>query len=49
MEEYKLNDLLRLSEGEMREYKLHLAKYNGETQPLDVFARDFEEIGVGSG
>ena len=43
MEEYKLNDLLRLSEEEMREYKLHLAKFNGETQPLDVFARDFEE------
>ena len=43
MEEYKLNDLLRLTAEEMREYKLHLAKYNGETQPLDVFARDFEE------
>ena len=43
MEEYKLNDLLGLSAEEMRDYKLHLAKYNGEIQPLDVFARDFEE------
>ena len=27
----------------MKKYKLHLAAYNGEEQPLDVFARDKEE------
>lgn len=40
---FKLNDLLRLTEAEMRKYKVHLAAYNGYEQPLDVFARDREE------
>ena len=43
MEEYKLNDLLNFSEQELQQFKLHLAKFNGETQPLDVFSQDFEE------
>lgn len=43
MEEYKLNDLLNLSMQELQQFKLHLAKFDGETQPLDVFSRDFEE------
>ncbi len=40
---FKLNDLFHLSEDEMRKYKIHLAAYNGDEQPLDVFARDREE------
>lgn len=43
MEKFKLNDLFRLTEDEMRKYKIHLAAYNGYEQPLDVFARDREE------
>ena len=43
MTEFKFNDLLKLSSQEMQQFKLHLAKFNGETQPLDVFSQDFEE------
>lgn len=43
MTEFKFNDLLKLSRQEMQQFKLHLAKFNGETQPLDVFSQDFEE------
>lgn len=42
-EPIKLNDLLRLSEEDLWDYKLHLAAWNGEEHPLDVFMRDFEE------
>lgn len=41
--DFKLNDLLHFDNAEMKKYKLHLAAYNGEEQPLDVFARDKEE------
>ena len=37
MNEFKLNDLLGLSDQEQKEYKLHIAKYNGDCQPLDIF------------
>lgn len=43
MEDFKLNDLLHLTEDEIKEYKLHLASVSYGTQPLDVFARDFDE------
>ena len=32
-----------MSEADIVKYKLHLSAYNGYEQPLDVFARDFEE------
>lgn len=41
--EFKLNDLLRLPNEELKKYKLHLSAYNGYEHPLDVFARDPEE------
>ena len=40
---FMLNDLFHLTEDEMKNYKLHLAAYNGYEQPLDVFARDRDE------
>ncbi len=43
MEEIKLNDFLRIPEEELSKYKLHLANFNGETQPLDVFASSWDE------
>ncbi len=43
MEEIKLNDILHLSDEEIRKYKLHLAAASEGTQPLDVFIRDKEE------
>lgn len=43
MSKFPLNDLLHFSGEDFSKYKLHLAAYNGETQPLDVFARDFDE------
>ena len=43
MNEFKLNDLLGLSDQEQKEYKLHIAKYNGDCQPLDIFMDDFNE------
>lgn len=39
----KLNDLLRLSDEELKKFKLHLAANNGEKEPLDVFVTDREE------
>lgn len=39
----KLNDVLHLAEEELKRYKLHLAAYNGKTQPLDVFVSNQEE------
>lgn len=38
--EIALRDLLR---GDPREFKLHCATFNGTDQPLDVFARSWEE------
>lgn len=43
MSEFKLNDILHLSDEEIRKYKLHLAAASNGTQPLDVFIRDKEE------
>lgn len=43
MENIALNKLLHFSDEDFYKYKLHLAAYNGETHPLDVFARDFDE------
>lgn len=44
MDNINLNELLHFSDEEIYKYKLHLAAKNSEgTQPLDVFARDFEE------
>ena len=39
----KLNDLLKINNDDLCKFKLHLAAYNGNEQPLDVFARDFNE------
>jgi hypothetical protein len=39
----KLNDLLKINHDDLCKFKLHLAAYNGNEQPLDVFARDFNE------
>lgn len=43
MTEFRLNDLLALSQDEQYYYKLHIAKYNGESQPLDIFMHDFND------
>lgn len=43
MNEFKLNDLLGLSDQEQYDYKLHIAKYNHDCQPLDIFMDDFNE------
>ena len=39
----KLNELLKIDGKQLSKYKLHLARYNGEDQPLDIFAQDFNE------
>lgn len=39
----KLNDLLKIDEKQLSKYKLHLARFNGTDQPLDVFVQDFNE------
>jgi hypothetical protein len=39
----KLNDLLKINNDDLCKFKLHLAAYNGNEQPLAVFARDFNE------
>ncbi len=43
MNNLKLNDLFRFSDEMISNCKLHLASFNGEEQPLEVFARDFDE------
>ena len=43
MSDFPLSELLHFSDEEIQNYTLHLAKYNGYEQPLDVFARDFNE------
>lgn len=43
MNTFPLNDLLHFTDEEISQYKLHLAASNGIEQPLDVFARDFDE------
>jgi len=43
MTEFKLNDLLGLSQEDQYKYKLHVAKSDGESQPLDIFMEDFSE------
>lgn len=39
----KLNNILHISDEEMKKYKLHLAAFNGHEHPLDVFARSFAD------
>ena len=39
----KLNSILNINTEDLRSYKLHLAAWNGYEQPLDVFARVFDE------
>lgn len=39
----KLYDLLKIDEKQLSNYKLHLARFNGIDQPLDIFVQDFNE------
>lgn len=39
----KLNNILHLSEKELSKFKLHLAANNGQEEPLDAFARSFND------
>lgn len=44
MEKILLNDLLHIPEEQFKDYKVKLNMFNGQTQPLDVFVRDSNEI-----
>lgn len=39
----KVEDILKLSNRDLREYKLHLACYNGKVHPLNVYLQDWDE------
>lgn len=39
----KLNDILQIHSEDICEYKLHVAKRSGSTEPLDVFSESFED------
>jgi hypothetical protein len=39
----KLSDILKIPEDQLNEYKLHLACWNGEVQPLDVYLENWDE------
>lgn len=46
-EEYEEMDIIKLNEifniENLENYKIHFAKWNGDTHPLDAYMRDFEE------
>lgn len=43
MTDLKASSILSLEEGRLKEYKLHLACYNGYEKPLNVYLQDWDE------
>ena len=43
MTDIKAKDILKITESDLRKYKLHLACWNGNEQPLNVYLRSWDE------